>query len=265
MDEQEEPSQNNPVFDPTLPGRFRTLGTPHPILALRRRVESALLEMGFCVEEGEEIENLYDHHRALNTTREQPEGEKGEPFRIDDERILSTRAFPNLIRILQNKKPPLRFACSAKVHRRVVPAPDRIPVGFDFAGMLIDYDITFAHLKGTVEAFLKVFFREKRNIRFRPRALPFAEPAVAVDVSCPECRDRKGSCPFCGNSGWIPMMNAGMVDPQIFKQLSIDPESFSGFVFGMSIDHAARIVHRAHSLSSLFENDAAFRRGDFRL
>jgi len=256
MDEKEESRRESPDFDPTLPGTFRTSGIPHPILSLKRRVEGILFDMGFAVEDGGEIQNLYDFFQALNTSPDQPDEEAGEPFRIDEERILRAHAFPALIRAAQNRKPPIQIAFCGKVYQRVAPSLERLPQGFDFQALLIDKGITFAHLKGAVEAFLKSLYPEKRALRFRPLSLPYAGPAVSVEISCSLCRGRGEDCPLCGGRGGLELVHAGMIDPQVFKQMSIDPERFSGFAFGMSIDQAARLFYREPDLTILYRNDA---------
>ena len=145
-----------------------------------------------------------------------------------------------------------------KVYRKETPDPTHIPMFYQVEGLVVDHGITFAHLKGTLECFLKALYYDKIKIRFRPSFFPFTEPSAEVDIGCTVCSGQDVKCRVCGGSGWIEILGAGMVDPQVFKQVNIDPEKYSGFAFGMGIDRTAMFSFQIPDVRLFYENDLRF-------
>ncbi len=249
-----------PRIDFTLPGRRIQWGAPHPILNFQREIEEIFLHMGFSIEDGPEIETDYYNFEALNFPPHHPARDDWDTLYIegDDNLLLRTHTSPVQIRVMEKRKPPIRIIIPGKVYRKETPDPTHLPMFFQVEGLVVDAGITFSHLKGTLEHFLKRMFSEKLKIRFRPSFFPFTEPSAEVDISCPVCLGEENECRVCKGSGWIEILGAGMVDPQVLKNVNIDPEKFSGFAFGMGIDRTAMFAYQISDLRSFYENDLRF-------
>lgn len=249
-----------PRIDLTLPGKKIQWGAPHPILDYQREIEEIFLHMGFSIEDGPEIETDYYNFEALNFPPHHPARDDWDTLYIEgnDNLLLRTHTSPVQIRVMEKRKPPIRIIIPGRVYRKETPDPTHLPMFFQVEGLVVDAGITFSHLKGTLEYFLKRMFGEKLNIRFRPSFFPFTEPSAEVDISCPVCFGKEGECRVCKGSGWIEILGAGMVDPQVLKNVNIDPEKFSGFAFGMGIDRAAMFAYQISDLRSFYENDLKF-------
>jgi phenylalanyl-tRNA synthetase alpha chain len=159
---------------------------------------------------------------------------------------------------MEKRKPPIRVITPGKVFRKESPDPTHLPMFYQVEGLVVDRGITFAHLKGTLESFLKVLFHEKTKIRFRPSFFPFTEPSAEVDIGCTVCNGKESACRVCGGGGWIELLGSGMVDPQVLKNVNIDPEEYSGFAFGLGIDRAAMFLYQIPDLRYFYENDLRF-------
>jgi len=260
MDDLEETRSASTGFDPTLPGRRRYWGRPHPVLAFIRHIERILLGMGFSIEAGPEVETVYYNDTVLNSDPEAVGGWDEDPFRIDDEHILRTRVLPALIRVIRKKTPPFRIAAAGRIFRRIPSVRDNLPVGFRVAALMVDESVSFAHLKGVLESFLRALFPESLAIHIRPRYLSYAAPALEVRIECPTCREGENECPYCGGERRISLARAGMVSPQVFKNVNIDPEKFTGFFFEMSIDRAAELHYGVPDRRFFYENEIKFNR-----
>ncbi len=244
--------------DLTLPGKRRYRGAPHPILKYKKRIEQIFLHMGFTIEDGPEIETDYYNFEALNFPPHHPARDDWDTLYLSDDLLLRTHTSPVQIRVMEKKKPPIRMINPGKVYRRETPDPTHIPMFFQVEGLVVDLGITFAHLKGTLEYFLKALYHEKIKIRFRPSFFPFTEPSAEVDIGCTVCRGEDKNCRVCNGAGWIEILGAGMVDPQVLKNVNIDPEKYSGFAFGMGIDRTAMFSFRIPDLRNFYENDLRF-------
>lgn len=246
--------------DLTLPGRQLYWGAPHPITLFQREIERIFISMGFSVEEGPEIETDYYNFEALNFPPHHPARDSWDTLYINDKLLLRTHTSPVQIRVMEKKKPPIRIIIPGKVFRRETPDPTHLPMFYQVEGLVVDRGITFAHLKGTLEYFIKALFGEKIKLRFRPSFFPFTEPSAEVDIECIVCGGQDSACRVCGGSGWKEILGAGMVDPQVFKNVNIDPEVYSGWAFGLGIDRTAMFAFQIPEIRHFYENDLRFLR-----
>jgi phenylalanyl-tRNA synthetase alpha chain len=245
-------------IDLTLPGETRYIGAPHPILIIQQEIENIFGRMGFSVEEGPEIETDYYNFEALNFPPHHPARDDWDTLYINDDFLLRTHTSPVQIRVMEKRKPPIRVITPGKVFRKESPDPTHLPMFYQIEGLVVDRGITFAHLKGTLESFLKVLFHEKTKVRFRPSFFPFTEPSAEVDIGCTVCNGEDKTCRVCGGGGWIELLGSGMVDPQVLKNVNIDPEEYSGFAFGLGIDRSAMFLYQIPDLRYFYENDLRF-------
>lgn len=244
--------------DLTLPGRQRYWGSPHPLMLFKQEIEDIFLSMGFSIEEGPEIETDYYNFEALNFPPHHPARDDWDTLYINDALLLRTHTSPVQIRVMEKRKPPIRIIIPGKVYRRETPDPTHLPMFYQVEGLVVDHGITFADLKGTLEYFLKTLFSEKIKIRFRPSFFPFTEPSAEVDIECTVCQRKQEGCRVCGGSGWIEILGSGMVDPQVFKNVNINPEKYSGFAFGLGIDRIAMFAFQIPDMRFFYENDLRF-------
>lgn len=254
----QKPGKRKEEIDLTLPGPRRYWGAPHPLRFFQEKVENIFLRMGFSIEDGPEIETDYYNFEALNFPLNHPARDDWDTLYINDDLLLRTHTSPVQIRVMEKKKPPIRIIIPGKVFRKETPDPTHAPMFFQVEGLVVDMDITFADLKGTLESFLKELFHEKIKIRFRPSFFPFTEPSAEVDISCTVCEGKKEHCRVCGGTGWVEILGAGMVDPQVLKNVNIDPEKYSGFAFGMGIDRTAMFEYQIPDMRYFYENDIRF-------
>jgi len=246
--------------DLSLPGRDRPWGAPHPLMLVTREIEQIFQSMGFAVEEGPEIETDYYNFEALNFPPHHPARDDWDTLYTTDNLLLRTHTSPVQIRVMERRKPPIRIICPGRVFRHETPDATHLPMFYQVEGLVVDEGVTFANLKGTLEFFLKAFFGEKIKVRFRPSFFPFTEPSAEVDIECPVCGGGDARCRVCGGSGWKEILGSGMVDPQVFKNVNIDPERYTGWAFGLGVERAAMIRHQLPEIKSFYENDLRFLR-----
>lgn len=254
------PRETKRELDLTLPGDHLYRGAPHPIRLFQQEIENIFLSIGFSVEEGPEIETDYYNFEALNFPPQHPARDDWDTLYITDKLLLRTHTSPVQIRVMEKKKPPIRIIIPGKVFRHETPDPTHLPMFFQVEGLVVDEGVTFAHLKGTLEYFLKRLFGERIKIRFRPSFFPFTEPSAEVDIECLACGGKDQECRICGGTGWKEILGSGMVDPQVFKNVNIDPEKYSGWAFGMGIDRTAMFAFGISDMRHFFENDLRFNR-----
>lgn len=249
-------------IDLTLPARHRYWGSPHPVLLFQERIEQIFLRMGFTIEDGPEMETDFYNFEALNFPPHHPARDDWDTLYLDEEDLLlRTHTSPVQIRVMEKRKPPICMINPGKVYRKETPDPTHLPMFYQVEGLVVDRGITFSHLKGTLEHFLKALYHEKIQIRFRPSFFPFTEPSAEVDIGCTVCGGADdGGCRVCGGTGWLEILGAGMVDPQVFKNVNIDPETYSGFAFGMGIERTAMFSYQIPDLRLFYENDLRFTR-----
>ncbi|MEW5900882.1 MAG: phenylalanine--tRNA ligase subunit alpha [Acidobacteriota bacterium] len=249
--------------DLTLPGEMLPWGTPHPLILFEQEIEAIFSAMGFSVAEGPEFESDYYNFGALNFPPHHPARDSWDTLYLGDDLLLRTHTSPMQIRVMEKHKPPIRIIIPGKVYRREAIDPTHLPMFLQVEGLLVDEGITFAHLKGTLEYFLKALLGEKIEMRFRPSFFPFTEPSAEVDISCLICRGEDESCPICGGTGWKELLGAGMVDPQVLKNVNIDPEKYSGWAFGLGIERTAMFCYQITDMRTFYENDLRFTRQFF--
>ena len=249
--------------DLTLPGKIKYWGAPHPITLFQQEIENIFLAMGFTIEDGPEIETDFYNFEALNFPPHHPARDSWDTLYITDDILLRTHTSPVQVRVMERKKPPIRIIIPGRVFRRETPDPTHLPMFHQVEGLVVDEGITFAHLKGTLEYFIRALFGEKIKIRFRPSFFPFTEPSAEVDIECVVCEGKDKSCRVCAGSGWKEILGAGMVDPQVFKNVNIDPERYTGWAFGMGIDRTAMFSYGISEMRFFYENDLRFIRQFF--
>jgi phenylalanyl-tRNA synthetase alpha chain len=243
--------------DVTLPGRPLPLGHLHLITQTRREIEDIFVGMGYTVAEGPDIETDYYNFTALNHPPDHPARSLHDTFFVAGQVLLRTHTSPVQIRTMEGQRPPVYIIAPGPAYRRDSDAT-HTPMFHQVEGLVVDRGITLGDLIGTLEAFAKAMFGEDRRIRVRPHYFPFTEPSVEVDVSCFAC-DGAG-CRLCKRSGWLEILGAGMVDPNVFGFVDYDPEEYTGFAFGMGIERIAMLKHGVSDLRLFFENDLRFLR-----
>jgi phenylalanyl-tRNA synthetase alpha chain len=248
------------VVDPTLPGVELPWGAAHPVRLFQKEIEDIFLSMGYTIADGPEIETDYYNFEALNFPPHHPARDKLDTFYIKGDLLLRTHTSPVQIRVMEKQKPPIRIIIPGKVFRHETPDPTHLPMFLQIEGLVVDEGITFAHLKGTLEYFLRCLFGEKIKIRFRPGFFPFTEPSAEVDIECLVCGQKDPACRVCGGTGWKEILGSGMVDPQVFKNVNIDPERYSGWAFGLGVDRTAMFALGVTDQRAFFENDLRFLR-----
>jgi phenylalanyl-tRNA synthetase alpha chain len=248
------------AMDLTLPGRKKYVGTPHPLVLFQQEIEDVFLGMGFTIEEGPEIETDYYNFEALNFPPHHPARDSWDTLYIKGDLLLRTHTSPVQIRVMEKRKPPIRIIIPGRVFRRETPDPTHLPMFMQVEGLVVDEGVTFAHLKGTLEYFIRALFGEKVKVRFRPSFFPFTEPSAEVDIECIVCEGRDKSCRVCGGTGWKEILGSGMVHPQVLKNVNIDPERYSGWAFGLGIDRTAMFAYGIPEMRYFYENDLRFLR-----
>jgi phenylalanyl-tRNA synthetase alpha chain len=250
-------------IDLTLPGEKRAWGAPHPVILFLEEIERIFEAMGFSIAEGPEIETDYYNFEALNFPPHHPARDDWDTLYLGENLLLRTHTSPMQVRVMEKYKPPIRIIVPGKVYRREALDPTHLPMFYQVEGLLVDEGVTFAHLKGTLDLFLKRLFGDKIGTRFRPSFFPFTEPSAEVDISCLICNGQDQTCPVCGGTGWKELLGAGMVNPQVLKNVNIDPEKYSGWAFGLGIERAAMFCYQIADMRTFYENDLRFTRQFF--
>jgi phenylalanyl-tRNA synthetase alpha chain len=251
--------------DVTLPGDpVEPVGRRHLITETRREIEDVFIGLGFEVAEGPEVETVYYNFDALNHLPTHPARARTDTFYVSDDVVLRTHTSPVQIRAMEQRTPPLYIIVPGRVYRPDSDAT-HTPQFHQVEGLAVDEDVTLADLHGTLLAFARAVFGPDREVRMRPHFFPFTEPSVEVDVSCFRCTGgvlEDGSrCPLCKGEGWIEVLGAGMVDPNVFEHVrehGYDPERVQGFAFGMGIERIAMLKHNVPDLRLFYDNDVRF-------
>lgn len=244
------------VIDVTMPGQKITLGKKHPITQSMDDLIGIFTKMGFKVAEGPEVESVYYNFDALNAAKNHPSRDMSDTFYIDENTILRTQTSPVQVRTMEKTKPPIRIISPGRCFRNDTPDATHTPMFHQLEGLVVDKGITLGDLKGTLEVFVKYFFGSQTKIKFRPHYFPFTEPSAEVDATCFKCVGK--GCSLCKGSGWIELLGAGMVHPNVLKNCNIDPEIYSGFAFGMGIDRLTMMKYGIDDIRLFFENDMRF-------
>jgi len=244
------------TLDVSLPGNRRRIGHRHPLTIVWKEIEDIFISMGYTVEDGPEIESTYYNFDALNFPVGHPARDPRDTFYVGENMILRTHTSPVQVRTMEKVQPPVRIICPGRVFRRDAFDPTHSPMFHQVECLVVDEGVTFSDLKGTLERFHKQFFGEKTKTRLRPSFFPFVEPGAEVDISCVFC-DGSG-CRICKGTGWIEVMGAGMVHPNLYGFVNYDAEKYTGFAFGGGIDRYAMLKYNINDLQLFFQNEMRF-------
>ncbi len=244
------------VIDVTLPAKKPVVGHRHPNTIALEEVERIFVGLGYEVTEGPEIEKDYYNFEALNIPADHPAKDEQDTFYINGEMLLRTQTSSTQIHAMEEGRPPIRILAPGRVFRADEVDATHSPSFHQIEGLVVDKDITFADLKGTLAEFAKELFGEDTKVKFRPHHFPFTEPSAEMDVSCFKCGGK--GCRFCKGSGWIEILGCGMVHPRVLEKCNIDPKEYTGFAFGVGLERIALLKYEIDDMRLLYENDARF-------
>lgn len=244
------------VIDVTLPAKKNRVGHRHPNTIALEEVERIFIGMGYEVVEGPEVEYDYYNFEALNIPANHPAKDEQDTFYINDKIVLRTQTSPVQVREMEKGKLPIRMIAPGRVFRSDEVDATHSPSFHQIEGLVIDKNVTFADLKGTLQEFAKELFGEDTKVKFRPHHFPFTEPSAEVDVTCFKCGGK--GCRFCKGEGWIEILGCGMVHPHVLEMSGIDPEEYSGFAFGVGLERIALLKYEIDDMRLLYENDDRF-------
>jgi phenylalanyl-tRNA synthetase alpha chain len=244
------------AVDVTLPGITPDVGTIHPLTRIMDRINEIFISLGFRIEEGPEIETEFYNFEALNIPLDHPSRDAFDTFYVDGEHVLRSHTSNVQIRLMQEHKPPVQAIMPGRVYR-----PDTVDATHSFMfhqveGLMVDEGVEFSDLKGVLSVFCKSMFGEDIKMRLRPHFFPFTEPSAEVDISCIMCGG--SGCRVCSGNGWLEILGAGMVDPEVFSAVGYDPDRFTGFAFGMGVERIAMLVYGIEDIRLFYENDVRF-------
>ncbi len=246
--------QNAP--DMTLPGIKPGIGTLHPITRVMARINEIFVSLGFSIADGPEVETEFYNFEALNIPLDHPSRDAFDTFYVDDKYLLRSHTSNVQIRVMQNKRPPIRVIMPGRVYR-----PDAVDASHSFMfhqveGLAVAEGVRFSDLKGVLSVFCRSMFGPDIKMRIRPHFFPFTEPSVEVDISCIICGG--AGCRVCSGGGWLEIMGAGMVNPKVFKAVKVDPGKYTGFAFGMGVERIAMLLYGIEDIRLFYENDTRF-------
>ncbi|MDZ4835638.1 MAG: phenylalanine--tRNA ligase subunit alpha [Candidatus Melainabacteria bacterium] len=247
-------------IDVTLPGTRLELGHIHPLTQVTEEIISIFYGMGFTVADGPEVETDFYNFDALNTPQDHPARDEQDTFytNVRPDVLLRSQTSTVQVRVMANSKPPLRVISPGRVYRNEEINARKFPLFHQVEGLLVDKDVTFGQLKGTLNAFIRELFGKPLKTRFRPDFFPFTEPSAELDSQCPFCEG--SGCRTCGGRGWLELLGCGMVDPNVLTGAGIDPEEWSGFAFGMGIERLAMLKFGINDIRHFYNNDLRFLR-----
>jgi phenylalanyl-tRNA synthetase alpha chain len=254
-------------IDISEPGRRPVLGRLHPLTRTMDEMVDVFRSLGFRVAEGPEIEDDYHNFEALNFPRDHPARDMQDTLFVRGDLVLRTHTSPVQIRVMESQRPPLRVIAPGVVYRHDNDTTHS-PMFHQIEGFMVDKRITFGDLKGVLTYALRQYFGTGTAVRLRPSFFPFTEPSAEVDIGCFNCGgiERGGDssgrqpCRICKGSGWLEILGAGMIDPNVFRAVGYDPEELSGFAFGMGIERIAMLKHQIDDIRLFFANDIRFLR-----
>lgn len=246
------------TLDVTLPGRTVPVGAPHPLPRIIEEIEDFFIGLGYEVAEGYEVETDYYNFELLNLPKSHPARDMQDSFYISEELLLRTHTSPVQARVLKSRdgQGPVKIICPGKVYRRDSDDATHSHQFTQIEGLVVDTHIRMSDLKGTLELFAKEVFGDAREIRLRPSYFPFTEPSVEVDISCFKCGGT--GCNICKHTGWIEILGAGMVHPNVLEMCGFDSNEYSGFAFGMGPDRIAMLKYGIEDIRHFYTNDLRF-------
>lgn len=244
------------AIDITMPGILPEEGHIHPITRTLNEINDIFVSLGFSIAEGPEIEKEFYNFEALNIPLEHPSRDAFDTFYIKNDILLRSHTSTVQIRIMEKTTPPIQAIMPGRVYR-----PDAVDATHSFMfhqveGLMVDRDIKFSDLKGTLDLFTKRMFGERTKTRFRPSFFPFTEPSAEVDISCIICGGK--GCRVCSHTGWLEILGAGMVNPRVFEAVGYSPKKYTGFAFGMGVERIAMLKYGIDDIRLFFENDIRF-------
>ena len=243
-------------LDVTMPAKVKNIGKLHPITQVENRMKEIFVGLGFDIVEGPEVESAYNNFDALNAPADHPSRDFQDTFYINETTLLRTQTSPVQIRAMKTMTPPIRIISPGRVYRCDEVDATHSPMFHQLEGLVIDKNITLGDLKGLLELWAKEMFGSDTKTRFRPHNFPFTEPSAEVDVSCFVCGGK--GCRLCKGEGWIELLGAGLVHPNVLKAGGIDPEVYSGLAFGMGIERVVMTSYGIDDMRHLYENDIRF-------
>jgi phenylalanyl-tRNA synthetase alpha chain len=236
------------------------IGHLHLVERTREELEDVFIGMGFAIAEGPEVETDWYNFEALNIPPAHPARRMWDTFYLDlgepETILLRTHTSPVQIRLMQEQQPPIYAVMPGRCYRRDTPDARHNPIFHQIEGLVVDKDISFANLAGTIETFTSAYFGEGIHARLRPAYFPFTEPSAEFEITCTICRGH--GCRTCSQTGWVELGGCGMVDPAVFEAVGFDPEKWSGFAFGFGIDRCAQMRHGIADMRQMLENDVRF-------
>ena len=253
-----EAEESGSHIDVTLPGRAPTLGTRHPLISLSYELTDIFRGMGFELFDGPETEDEYHNFDALNTPQDHPARDLHDTFYLKEGGLLRTHTSTVQIRLMENRPPPIRMISSGRCYRKETVDATHHFAFHQMEGLFVDHNVSFADLKGTIEAMGRQLLGPRTRVRFRSHFFPFTEPSVEYDFSCSICSGENRECRVCKGTGWIEIAGAGMVDPAVFESVGYDPETYTGFAFGMGLERIAMIRYGIDDVRLFLENDLRF-------
>ena len=242
-------------IDLTLPGRRQQTGKLHPVTQIMNEVCSIFESLGFSVAEGPDVEHDHYNFEALNIPTHHPARDMHDTFYVSESILLRTHTSPMQARIMETQQPPLRVIAPGKVYRCDSDIT-HTPMFHQVEGFLVDRNVSFADLKGVLTVFTQKMFEKDLDLRFRPSFFPFTEPSAEVDIACVIC-DGSG-CRVCKRTGWLEILGAGLIDPEVMKMVGYDPDEFSGFAFGLGVERIAMLKYGIDDIRLYYENDLRF-------
>ena len=252
-------------IDVSLPGRQFEQGHVHPLTAVLDEAIGILVGLGFSVYEGPHIEDDHHNFTALNIPPDHPARDMHDTFFVDDSHVLRTHTSPVQIRVMENQEPPIAAIVPGPVYRHEVETVKNSAMFHQVEGFLVDRHVTFGDLKGVLGLFVQRMFGDDTKVRFRPSFFPFTEPSAEVDISCVICRGSRElpsgePCRVCKATGWLEILGSGMIHPEVFRSVGYDPESVSGFAFGMGVERMAMLKFGITDIRLFYQNDLRFLR-----
>lgn len=244
------------TIDITMPAKEIKRGKLHPLNTVLDDMINIFQSMGFDVVDGPEVETDHYNFECLNVPADHPARDMQDTFYLGENLLLRTQTSAAQIRTMENRKPPIRVICPGRVFRADEVDATHSPVFHQIEGLVVDKGVTMCDLKGVLEQFAHEIYGSDTKVKFRPSFFPFTEPSVEVDVTCSECGGK--GCRVCKGSGWIEILGAGMVHPNVLRSCGIDPEEYSGFAFGIGLDRLTTTRYKISDIRLLFENDKRF-------
>ncbi len=246
------------TIDVTMPAVPVVMGARHPLYKAIDEICEVFLGLGYVIAEGPEVEYDYYNFEKLRLPQGHPARDTQDTFYITDNILLRTQTSPVQVRVMENAKPPIKVVCPGKVYRSDALDSTHSPIFHQIEGLVVDKGVTMGDLVGSLQLFARKLFGENTKIRLRPHHFPFTEPSCEVDLTCWSCGGK--GCRVCKNEGWIEVLGAGMVHPEVLSGCGIDPEIYSGFAFGIGVERTAMGRFGIDDIRNLYENDIRFLR-----